>query len=93
MYSQVINEMKQKQAEINEQIKELREQLKPYDEAIKALGELQNKHLHEKYKAEGKLAVQTGVCPFPDDCKHRDTCTVKSCNYDTCSNGHAYRFS
>ena len=39
------------------------------------------------------LAVAKGVCPFPDSCNKRDTCTDDYCNADVCSNGHAYHFS
>lgn len=39
------------------------------------------------------LAVESGACPFPDDCDLRFTCVKSSCHYDTCDNGFAYRRS
>jgi hypothetical protein len=42
---------------------------------------------------EKRLAIQTGVCSFPDSCNERKTCTKTYCNADVCSNGFAYRMS
>lgn len=40
-----------------------------------------------------QLAVVRGVCPFPAQCNLRESCTLKRCNADVCSNGFAYRYS
>lgn len=42
---------------------------------------------------EKRLAVESGVCPYPNQCQERKTCTKSYCSYDTCSNGWCYRFS
>lgn len=40
---------------------------------------------------ENKTALEKGICPFPDDCDGRDSCTYNHCNADVCSNGYAYK--
>lgn len=40
-----------------------------------------------------KLAIAKGTCPFPTECSQRHICIKDNCNYDTCTNGYAYRYS
>lgn len=44
-------------------------------------------------RAHHNLAVQKGVCSFPNCCDAADYCTKDHCHFDTCANGHAYRMS
>jgi hypothetical protein len=53
------------------------------------MSKLQN----EYEKQNGNLAVQKGICPFPEKCSVRNSCIKNSCNADVCSNGYTYRFS
>lgn len=49
--------------------------------------------IEKRNTLSGDLAVNKGICPFPDQCDERFKCTKNSCSYDTCSNGFAYRMS
>ncbi|MCD5384910.1 MAG: hypothetical protein LRZ94_01170 [Candidatus Pacebacteria bacterium] len=70
-------------------IKKLGAEAKALDDECQAL----RAKLGEENRKLGRLAVQRGVCPFPESCNSRHTCTDTRCNADVCSNGYAYRFS
>jgi hypothetical protein len=88
-YNKVLEDMQAKIAEINGKIEELQKERSVYADVIEAITALK---AAEDQRA-GRLAVQKGVCPFPESCKERFQCTRDSCNADTCSNGYAYRMS
>lgn len=62
---------------------------------LKPIGDQRKFWLRDEYpeSINKKLAVYKGICPFPNDCNKRKTCTKDDCSADTCSNGYAYRFS
>lgn len=50
---------------------------------------------HSKFEGMdiSDLAVNKGICPFPNSCNKRDFCTKVYCNYNECDNGHCFRRS
>lgn len=89
VYRKVEEEMRSRIVEIDKKIDELRKEREAYACVIEAIRGLK---AVEDRKA-GRLAVQKGVCPFPNECNKRFTCTADSCNADTCVNGFAYKMS
>ncbi len=89
MYKEIIKTINQQVNDISKQINQLQNDQKIKVEAMKAIEKLQA----EYEKENGNLAIQKGVCPFPDSCSIATVCTKNSCNADTCSNGYAYRMS
>ncbi len=89
MYSQIREEISAKIKEIDKQIKELQKEQKAYSDVIIAIREMQA----VEDKRAGRLAVQKGICPFPNCCNQRNYCTKDSCNADVCDNGYCYRQS
>lgn len=89
MYTEIITDLKNRIAELTGQIIELDKKREQYKKGLEAIRKLQ---AEEDAKA-GKLAVQRGICPFPNDCNEREYCTRDWCNADTCDDGRVYRRS
>ena len=89
MYEKILTDIKEKMDKIKEQIKKFEKELKVYKDAYEAILKLQARYDKEM----GNLAVQKGVCPFPEECNRREYCTTDYCNADACDNGHCYRMS
>lgn len=75
-----INELVSEKEKIQIQSEELKEQLSSLTEMRK-----------DYHRDNNNLAVQKGICPFPNFCNRREYCTKDSCHYDGCSNGHPFR--
>ena len=89
MYKDIIRHLNGEIRALENQIYELSVKKQEREEALKTIKKLQA----EEDRKAGKLAVQKGICPFPDSCNKREFCTKDRCNADVCSNGHAYRMS
>lgn len=89
MYTEILKELADRIRELDKQIAELSGKRQQYIKALEVLRKLQ---AEEDAKA-GRLAVQRGVCPFPNSCDEREYCTRDHCDADTCTNGYAYRMS
>ncbi len=89
MYDKIIEDIQNKITEIDKKVKELQKEREVYLNFIKSVRDMK---AVEDRKA-GRLAVQKGICPFPDSCNQRNYCTADNCNADACSNGYAYRTS
>lgn len=89
MYKEIIKTLNEQISNLAKQIRELQDYQKIKTDARKAIEKLQA----EYEKENNNLAVQKGVCPFPDKCNLKDECIKNSCNADVCDNGHCYRMS
>jgi len=89
MYKEIIKTINQQVSDIAKQIRELQNSQKTKIDAQKAIEKLQAEYEQDN----NNLAVQKGICPFPESCSLVNDCTKDYCNADTCSNGYAYRFS
>ena len=89
LYKDIIQHLNDEIRALESQIYELSAKKQEREKALKAIKKLQ---VEEDRKA-GKLAVQKGICPFPDSCNEREFCTNDRCSADVCSNGYAYRMS
>jgi len=89
VYDKIIEDIQNKISDIDKKIKELQKEKEVYLNFIKSVRDMK---AIEDRKA-GRLAVQKGICPFPDSCNQRNYCTADHCNADACSNGYAYRTS
>lgn len=89
MYKEILNNLHEELNLLNKEKCELIDRIKKKEKAYETIAELQA----EQHKNEGKLAVQKGICPFPEECSLNKSCVKDRCNADTCSNGYAYRFS
>lgn len=89
MYTDILNHLDTEIQNLQNQIYELSERKKEREKARESIRLLQA----EEEKKVGNLAVQKGICPFPDACEKAKYCTLNRCNADTCSNGYAYRMS
>ena len=78
MYTGILRDISKKIAVLNKQISELQKEVDDYNEGYLAINKLQKEYNKEKRK----LAVQKGVCPFPDICNEADSCTLDHCNED-----------
>lgn len=89
MYTDIIKHLNEEIVALQKQIQELTKKKQGREKARDAIRLLQA----EEDRKAGKLAVQKGICPFPESCNEREFCTSDKCNADTCSNGYAYRMS
>ena len=89
MYTDILKHIHGEISFLNKQIQELATKRQEHEKARDAIVLLQA----EEDRKAGKLAVQKGICPFPDRCKERKYCTADRCNADVCDNGFAYRMS
>jgi hypothetical protein len=83
------DELKIFEAEMFKQLDTKKKEISNLDQAIKGLKKVQA----EYDRSKGNLAVQKGICPFPESCNEASCCTKDRCNADCCSNGYAYRAS
>jgi len=89
MYKEIIKILNQQISDIAKQIRELQSSQKTKMDAQKAIEKLQS----EYEKDNNNLAIQKGICPFPESCSLVDDCIKNYCNADECSNGYAFRRS
>lgn len=89
LYTDILKHIHGEISSLDKQIHELAERKRERERARDAIKLLQA----EEDRKAGKLAVQKGICPFPDRCKERKYCTADRCNADVCDNGFAYRMS
>ncbi len=89
MYKDILSHITKEISDIWKQEQELATKRQEREKARDAINLLQA----EEDRKNGKLAVQKGICPFPNDCKEKRTCTKDRCNVDTCDNGFTYRMS
>jgi len=89
MYKEIIKTLNQQISDIAKQIRESQDTQKTKVDAMKAIEKLQA----EYEKENNNLAIQKGICPFPEDCNEKDSCIKNHCNADCCDNGYCYRMS
>ncbi len=89
MYADILKHLAGEISSLNKQAQELLVKKKEREKAWEAIKLLQA----EEDRKAGKLAIQKGICPFPNDCKERNYCIADRCNADTCDNGFTYRMS
>ena len=89
MYKDVIKGIGEEISLLDKEIYGLDEKRRMRKEAQKAIEKLQA----EFEASHNNLAVQKGVCPFPESCNLVDSCTKNHCRADVSQNGHAYRMS
>lgn len=88
-FSEIIETLQEKEQELRKLATEYREKADKCREAIQGVRMMQG----EEEKKKGNLAVQKGICPFPEACNKRYWCTKDRCNHDQCDNGHSFRGS
>ena len=89
MYKEIIKSLTDQINEVNKQITDLQKNKQIKIDAKEAI-----KILQAEYERDNNnLAVQKGICPFPENCKLVKECVLNYCSADCCDNGYAYRMS